>query len=194
VRSHSIAPAAEKPLDRGDRRRGKFDRAGHMSRAATRARRAGSRSRHSEIRLLAAPARRVRRQMAPRERHLTVASSSPSTDSSASSGCRSEDCGLAVVDAGRCRACLSVYASAAVLDRRLVAREMARLELRTPGLGHSAMAAFQDRLARLDPPITASTKAADASVWVPEEWELERLEAFLAELREGRTDSPGVSR
>src|SRR4051794_16559089 len=88
---------------------------------------------------------------------------------------------------GLCRACHCVYATAEVLYQRLVAREMARLERRTPGIGCAALVALHARLAQFDPPIdpdAATGRAGDERApWHPAEWELDRLDAFLAELR-----------
>jgi hypothetical protein len=138
-----------------------------------------------EIRLLAPPAQRVGRQMASRRPHLRVIYSSRTSAMS----CGSQGCVLGAVTNGLCAPCLAVYATVEVLYRRLVARDMARLELRTPGIGCAAMAALQARLATLDPPVAAG---GEQSVqWTPEEWELDRLDAFLAELRGLNPTPPG---
>jgi len=80
-----------------------------------------------------------------------------------------------------------VYATAELLYRRLVAREMARMERRTPGIGCAALAALHERLARLDPPVAPPSQhlhgEPDEPPWRPEEWEINRLDAFLNELR-----------
>jgi len=88
-----------------------------------------------------------------------------------------------------CAACQSVYATAELLYRRLVAREMARLERRAPGIGCAALAALHQRLASLDSPAASqNTRCSSAELdWMPEEWELNRLDAFLTELRAGAT-------
>ena len=104
--------------------------------------------------------------------------------------CRSPDVGSRAAAAGLCASCLAVYATAEVLYRRLVARDMARLERRTPGLGRAALAALQTRLATLGP-VDRSGPRRRASQWMPEEWELDRLDAFLAELRGGRPAPAG---
>lgn len=112
--------------------------------------------------------------MASRRPHLRVVHDAEASPSA----CGSDDCDLRAAGAGFCASCLAVFATAEVLYRRLVARDMARLELRTPGLGGAAMTALQARLATLDPPV-----AAEPPNWTPEDWELDRLEAFIAELR-----------
>ena len=87
-----------------------------------------------------------------------------------------------------CGPCFAVYATAEVLYRRLVARDMARLERRAPGIGGAALAALHEKLARLDPAIAgpADSCALALSDWMPEEWELHRLEEFVSELRGSR--------
>jgi hypothetical protein len=131
--------------------------------------------------------------MAPRPNHLRLANASASP---ATNACRSRDCELAGARAdGLCPACHSVYATAEMLYRRLVAREMARMERRTPGIGCAALAALHARLARLDPPVAPPSQhphgEPDELCWTPEEWEINRLDSFLNELRAAATAAGG---
>jgi hypothetical protein len=148
---------------------------------------------HQRSRLLAHMARRVRRQMPPRPSHLRLVDPSVSPTTNA---CRSHGCELAETRAdGLCPACHSVYATAEMLYRRLVAREMARMERRTPGIGCAALAALHERLARLDPPVAQPSQHLHAEPdelrWTPEEWENKRLDSFLTELRAAITAAGG---
>lgn len=121
--------------------------------------------------------------MASRTNHLRLVATprSPVVNACRSQGCEFQAAGAT----GLCGPCFAVHATAEVLYRRLVARDMARLERRAPGIGGAALAALHEQLARLDPPIAAPGDgcALALSDWMPEEWELHRLEEFVAELR-----------
>jgi hypothetical protein len=121
--------------------------------------------------------------MASRRPHLRVVHDSEAS----SSACGSDNCDLNAAAAGFCASCLAVFTTAEVLYRRLVARDMARLELRTPGFGTAGMGALQARLATLDPPT-----APEAPHWTPEEWEIDRLESFMVELRAAMVRESGA--
>jgi len=134
-------------------------------------------------RLLARAARRVRTQMPSRPNHLRLVNPSAAP---ASNPCRNRGCELASARADAlCPACHSVFSTAEMLYRRLLAREMARMERRTPGIGCAALAALHQRLARLDPPVRSPSEQFSSAEpgWTPEEWELNRLDMFLDELR-----------
>jgi len=101
-------------------------------------------------------------------------------------GCRSRRCELPSASPdGLCLACDAVYATAEALYRRLVTRDLARLERRTPGIGCAALAALHERVTRPDQPGARARRSApdESQRWTPEDWELDRLDACLAELR-----------
>ena len=114
--------------------------------------------------------------------------------------CKTTDCGLPVADGReRCRPCARVLAAMFALYDRLLERDAARLETETPGFLEAmrrwlASPVF-DRTGQLQPAIdhdpVALQQLQDAGV--PTGWQVDRLEEFVAELREiafdpGRTE------
>ena len=103
--------------------------------------------------------------------------------------CRSAGCELPSRERrGLCEACAAVYAAAFALYWELVGREGARMERATPGIIEATRRAMATTCAAaVDPTSGRLRKPAFRDVLedagVPLDWQVEQLEAFVAELR-----------
>ncbi|MDA0166290.1 hypothetical protein OM076_38855 [Solirubrobacter ginsenosidimutans] len=117
----------------------------------------------------------------PRPAHLRLIV--PPEPARAPSRCATADCPLPAARGDRlCGLCAFVHRGARELSRRLLARDLARLECRSPGLAEAAIAA----LASLVVVRTPAPELPDvvSPSW-PDEGDLVALKALVVELEHG---------
>ena len=104
--------------------------------------------------------------------------------------CRTTECPLpAHGDHGRCRPCEAVYATAALLARRLASRHLARVESELPGFERAALRALGLRLgSSIERPCDQAVRRSpvpdrDMDLLAPRACEVDRIERLIPELR-----------
>src|SRR4051812_42362797 len=122
--------------------------------------------------------------------------SNPCPRTGSRAACTPPGCRLPPRRDGLCGHCAAVHAAAAERYHQLAAREMARLELDHPGLEHAARIASRAAERRRpapaaapapqDPAITRSAQHGPLP-----DWQIARLEQFIAQLRTLATTRAG---